>query len=210
MRFPSTTASSASFPAAPLIGRLGYGELRTKQEETVHRYYVDGGFAQVRDNVVTVLTNRALTTDAIDPTAAARTRAGPEKPAHSDQEFAEKQKAVARSRAMLCRSKALMPGSAQRTHQASQTAKHGLDTFYTSSGSKRGISGLPAMPGWRGPRSMPRAQPSPVFSDLRGALQGPSTFWRPSNVGGPNVRFVDGPFFSPLLGLIFAHNFFQT
>ncbi|MBV8128468.1 MAG: F0F1 ATP synthase subunit epsilon, partial [Planctomycetaceae bacterium] len=52
---------------APLIGRLGYGELRTKQEETVHRYYVDGGFAQVRDNVVTVLTNRALTTDAIDP-----------------------------------------------------------------------------------------------------------------------------------------------
>ena len=62
---------------APLIGRLGYGELRTKQEETVHRYYVDGGFAQVRDNVVTVLTNRALTTDAIDPTAAARTRAGP-------------------------------------------------------------------------------------------------------------------------------------
>ena len=90
-----------------------------------------------------------------------------------------------------------MPGSAQRTHQASQTAKHGLDTFYTSSGSKRGISGLPAMPGWRGPRSMPRAQPSPVFSDLRGALQGPSTFWRPSNVGGPNVRFVDGPFFSP-------------
>ena len=64
---------------APLIGRLGYGELRTKQEETVHRYYVDGGFAQVRDNVVTVLTNRALTTDAIDPTAAVRTRAGPGK-----------------------------------------------------------------------------------------------------------------------------------
>ena len=54
---------------APLIGRLGYGELRTKQAETVQRYYVDGGFAQVRDNVVTVLTNRALTTAAIDPDA---------------------------------------------------------------------------------------------------------------------------------------------
>ena len=54
---------------APLIGRLGYGELRTKQDETVERYYVDGGFAQIRDNVVTVLTNRALTATAIDPAA---------------------------------------------------------------------------------------------------------------------------------------------
>ncbi len=87
---------------APLIGRLGYGELRTKQEETVHRYYVDGGFAQVRDNIVTVLTNRALTTDAIDPTAAARElEQAREKPARSDLEFAEKQKAVARGRGML-------------------------------------------------------------------------------------------------------------
>jgi F-type H+-transporting ATPase subunit epsilon len=87
---------------APLIGRLGYGELRTKQAETVQRYYVDGGFAQIRDNVVTVLTNRALTTDAIDPTAAARELGqAQEKPARSDLEFTEKQKAVARSRAML-------------------------------------------------------------------------------------------------------------
>ena len=43
-----------------LIGRLGYGELRTRTVDDVHRYYVDGGFAQVRDDVVTVLTNRAL------------------------------------------------------------------------------------------------------------------------------------------------------
>ena len=87
---------------APLIGRLGYGELRTKQGETVQRYYVDGGFAQVRDNVVTVLTNRALSTEAIDPSAAARElEQAQEKVAHSDQEFAEKQKALARSRGML-------------------------------------------------------------------------------------------------------------
>ena len=87
---------------APLIGRLGYGELRTKRDEAVERYYVDGGFAQVRDNIVTVLTNRALTNDAIDPGAAARElEQAQEKVAHSDQEFAEKQKAVARSRAML-------------------------------------------------------------------------------------------------------------
>jgi F-type H+-transporting ATPase subunit epsilon len=45
---------------APLIGRLGYGELRTQQGGVTHRYYVDGGFAQVRKNVVTVLTSRAM------------------------------------------------------------------------------------------------------------------------------------------------------
>jgi F-type H+-transporting ATPase subunit epsilon len=44
----------------PLIGRLGYGELRFTQGNAVHRYFVDGGFAQVRANVVTVLTSRAI------------------------------------------------------------------------------------------------------------------------------------------------------
>jgi F-type H+-transporting ATPase subunit epsilon len=45
---------------APLIGRLGYGELRTRRGARTERYYVDGGFAQVRGDVVTVLTPRAL------------------------------------------------------------------------------------------------------------------------------------------------------
>jgi F-type H+-transporting ATPase subunit epsilon len=45
---------------APMIGRLGYGELRIGHEPPAHRLYVDGGFVQVADNVVSVLTNRAL------------------------------------------------------------------------------------------------------------------------------------------------------
>jgi F-type H+-transporting ATPase subunit epsilon len=52
---------------APLIGRLGFGELRLQREGSTQHYYVDGGFAQVRDNVVTVLTSRALRADQIDP-----------------------------------------------------------------------------------------------------------------------------------------------
>src|SRR5207245_2006519 len=40
---------------APLIGRLGAGELRLRQRNTSRRYFVDGGFAQVRADVVTVL-----------------------------------------------------------------------------------------------------------------------------------------------------------
>jgi F-type H+-transporting ATPase subunit epsilon len=44
----------------PLIGRLGFGELRITQGGQVKHYYVDGGFVQVRDNVVTVLTSKAV------------------------------------------------------------------------------------------------------------------------------------------------------
>jgi F-type H+-transporting ATPase subunit epsilon len=86
----------------PLIGRLGYGELRTKIDETIHRYYVDGGFAQIRDNVVTVLTSRALPIEAIDPAAAARDlEKAQEQPAITDHDFSEKFKAVSRARAMV-------------------------------------------------------------------------------------------------------------
>ena len=44
----------------PLIGRLGYGELRLTQSGQTKHYYVDGGFVQVRANVVTVLTSKAI------------------------------------------------------------------------------------------------------------------------------------------------------
>lgn len=44
---------------APMIGRLGYGELRIRTSEGEKRYYVDGGFVQVADNLVSVLTNQA-------------------------------------------------------------------------------------------------------------------------------------------------------
>ena len=44
----------------PLIGRLGFGELRLARSNHVERYYVDGGFTEVRDDVVTVLTQRAI------------------------------------------------------------------------------------------------------------------------------------------------------
>ena len=44
----------------PLIGRLGFGELRITQGKQTKHYYVDGGFVQIRDNVVTVLTSKAI------------------------------------------------------------------------------------------------------------------------------------------------------
>lgn len=57
---------------APMIGRLGFGELRIKPHNggAEKRLYVDGGFVQVADNVVSVLTNRALETKDINVAAA--------------------------------------------------------------------------------------------------------------------------------------------
>jgi F-type H+-transporting ATPase subunit epsilon len=55
---------------APVIGRLGYGELRIKSGATVTRYYADGGFVQVLNNVVSVLTNRAIPAAMLDVAAA--------------------------------------------------------------------------------------------------------------------------------------------
>ena len=45
---------------SPMIGRLGFGELRINVDNKPQRFYVDGGFVQVADNVVSVLTNRAV------------------------------------------------------------------------------------------------------------------------------------------------------
>ncbi len=52
---------------APLIGRLGFGELRIRQGAQTGHYYVDGGFVQVQGNTVTVLTSRALKAEEVRP-----------------------------------------------------------------------------------------------------------------------------------------------
>src|ERR1700709_221344 len=54
---------------APLIGRLGFGELRIRTGTTTQHLYVEGGFVQIRANTVTVLTTRALREDEIKPDA---------------------------------------------------------------------------------------------------------------------------------------------
>src|SRR6516165_5093042 len=58
---------------AALIGRLGYGELRLKEGNRERRFFVDGGFAQVRQDVVTVLTAHAVEADKINVAAVEQT-----------------------------------------------------------------------------------------------------------------------------------------
>ena len=44
----------------PLIGGLGYGELRIRHGKEVERFYVEGGFVEVLSDAVSLLTNRAI------------------------------------------------------------------------------------------------------------------------------------------------------
>ena len=53
-----------------LVGLLGPGELRVGAGQHARRFFVDGGFAQVRGDVVTVVTPQALKAEDIDAAAA--------------------------------------------------------------------------------------------------------------------------------------------
>ncbi len=50
---------------APLMCELGIGQLRYTQRDQVQRVFIDGGFAQVLENRVVVLTSRALRRDEV-------------------------------------------------------------------------------------------------------------------------------------------------
>jgi len=86
---------------APLTGRLGYGELRIRRGAQTARFFVDGGFAQVRANVVTVLTQRAIKAEQIDQAAAMRTLEAAPAPVPTPEATAARLKAQERARAQL-------------------------------------------------------------------------------------------------------------
>jgi len=86
---------------APMIGRLGYGELRIGHAPG-ERFYVDGGFVQVADNIVSVLTNRAIPTARLDQGSIeeALRHALTQKAAGEDQ-MARRDRALTQARAQL-------------------------------------------------------------------------------------------------------------
>lgn len=87
---------------SPLIGRLGYGEMRIRSGGTTTSYYVDGGFVQVADNVVAVLTNRAVPAKSLDAAAAeAQLAAARERPGNTPELLEIRERAIAQARAQL-------------------------------------------------------------------------------------------------------------
>ncbi len=87
---------------SPMIGRLGFGEMRIRAGADTTRYYLDGGFVQVADNLVSVLTNRAIPSEAVDgddaqqqlSEALGRTAAG-------DDQLAVRDRSLSQARAQL-------------------------------------------------------------------------------------------------------------
>lgn len=103
LRFPLYDGDIGILPGRlPLIGRLGTGELHVKQAEGERTFFIDGGFAQVRGGVVTLLTDRAVpvnqlsVTDAEAELAAARARR-----TKTETELDLKEKALRRARKLV-------------------------------------------------------------------------------------------------------------
>jgi F-type H+-transporting ATPase subunit epsilon len=91
-----------AFDHSPMIGRLGYGELRIRQGAVEKRLYVDGGFVQVADNIVSVLTNRAVEAKDLDvATAKAQLEALIAQRAPTDEEEAIRERAMLQARGQI-------------------------------------------------------------------------------------------------------------
>jgi F-type H+-transporting ATPase subunit epsilon len=84
----------------PMIGRLDAGEMRIRTSDQTSRLYIEGGFVEVLGNVVTVLTSRAVPAEELDAAVAAeQLEAAQRRPAHSDEEFAQRDRLTTQCRA---------------------------------------------------------------------------------------------------------------
>ncbi len=88
---------------SPMIGRMGFGELRLKTAGgQVLRYYVDGGFVQIADNVVSVMTNRAIPAHSLDGEVIRKQLADANKiKANSPETFEHRDRSITQARAQL-------------------------------------------------------------------------------------------------------------
>ncbi len=87
---------------APLIGRLGYGEMRLRQGGDESRFYVDGGFVQVVGNQVTVLTGQAIPADQLrEDVAQEQLDAARRQTATTPEQLQIRDRAVAQARGQL-------------------------------------------------------------------------------------------------------------
>jgi len=104
IRVPLFDGSAGFYPGrAPLVGRLGLGELRlTDSSGASESYFIDGGFVQVKGTVVSVLTNGATPISQISRKAAAvKIVEAKAIRAKSDEEFAVAARRLEKARKML-------------------------------------------------------------------------------------------------------------
>lgn len=104
LRFPLYDGQMGVLPGrAPLVGRLGYGELRFEDQAGVrHSYFIDSGFVQIKGETVTILTNRAIPAENLNrQQAEEQLRQATVRPAHNDIELDAKERDVSRARQMV-------------------------------------------------------------------------------------------------------------
>lgn len=87
----------------PVIGRIGAGELRIKFEgNSLDSWYIEGGFAEVQNDMISVLTQKAVPVKNLDlQKAQSELDALRSKPAKNDAQISEKDQAVKRARAKV-------------------------------------------------------------------------------------------------------------
>jgi len=96
----------------PMIGRLGCGELRIRGGEETSRFYVEGGFVEVLGELVSVLTNRAVAAEELDAEVAEEQLDSTQRrPAHADEEFAERDRLAGQLRAQIRVAHRALPSS---------------------------------------------------------------------------------------------------
>ena len=103
LRFPLFDGQIGIFPSrAPLVGRLGYGELKIDGVGGEKRYFIDGGFVQVKGSVVSILTSRSMPVEDIDLTdAEEQLSSASSTVAKTDQEQALKDAELQRARQLV-------------------------------------------------------------------------------------------------------------
>lgn len=104
IRVPLFDGSAGFYPGrAPLVGRLGMGELKlTTASGSTESYFIDSGFVQVKGAVVSVLTNSATPiSDLSRKAAAASLEQAKSERARSDAEFTSAARKLERARKML-------------------------------------------------------------------------------------------------------------
>jgi F-type H+-transporting ATPase subunit epsilon len=87
---------------APLLCKLGIGIVKLVTGDQERRLFIDGGFAQVRDNKVTILTSAALEPEQIERSAAeAALKAAQELAITDEESVAARADAIARAKSQL-------------------------------------------------------------------------------------------------------------
>lgn len=103
LQFPLFDGQAGVLPGrAPLVGRLGCGELRVRASAGEKTFFLDGGFVQITGETVTLLTSRCIPSDEIDvDTANESLQDALSRPATNDVEIESRFQDQERARRMM-------------------------------------------------------------------------------------------------------------